>query len=153
MGTTRGKAGPEDFRQVDFDYTVGAARLAKQEGYKHFHLISSQGADLESLFLYPKVKDQTEIFLTQTSFERLSIYRPAMLMVDRVESPSLESFTQTIIRHIVPHIISEWIRTSIEVLARTMYFNTFIKNRPSIEIFDNDAIFRLSEQQPFVRKE
>ncbi len=77
---------------------MGAARLARQEGCKQFHLLSSQGADSHSLFLYPKVKvcfylvcsisfeiiyfdfifqGQTETALTQMSFERLAIYRPA----------------------------------------------------------------------------
>ena len=89
----------EGFRRVDYDYIVGAARLAKQEGCKHFHLLSSQGANPNSLFLYTKVKvrllfwicfkfteiiylnllcqGQTETALTQMLFERLSIYRPA----------------------------------------------------------------------------
>jgi len=148
LGTTRGKAGVEGFRRVDFDYIVGAARLAKLEGCKHFHLVSSQGADPESLFLYPKVKGQTERALTQMSFERLSIYRPAMLMVDRAETRPLENFVQTILRNTVQRIAPEWITTPIEVLGRAMCFNTFIKDRPSIEILDNHAIFRLSEQPP-----
>ncbi|CAF1578967.1 unnamed protein product, partial [Rotaria sordida] len=56
LGTTRGKAGVEGFRRVDFDYVVGVARLAKQEDCKHFHLVSSQGANENSFFLYPQVK-------------------------------------------------------------------------------------------------
>ncbi|CAF1221174.1 unnamed protein product [Rotaria sordida] len=153
LGTTRGKSGAEGFRQVDFDYIVGAARLAKQEGCKHFHLVSSQGADPYSLFLYTKVKGQTETALTQMSFERLSIYRPAMLMVDRTENRPLENFAQTIIRNTVQRIAPEWITTPVEVLARAMCFNTFTKDRPSTEILDNHAIFRLSEQQPIQTKE
>lgn len=87
----------QGFRRVDFDYIVGAARLSKEAGCRHFHLLSSQGADAHSMFLYTKVKvrivcswaergdkrarvcvqGQTETALTQMSFERLSIYRPA----------------------------------------------------------------------------
>jgi oxidoreductase len=153
LGTTRSKAGTEGFRRVDFDYIVGAARLAKQEGCKQFHLLSSQGANPHSLFLYPKVKGQTETALTQMSFERLAIYRPAMLMVDRTEHRPFETFAQSIVRNTVQRVAPEWITTPIEVLARAMCFNVFIKDRPSIEILDNHAIFRLSEQQPFVTKE
>ncbi|CAF1300741.1 unnamed protein product [Rotaria sp. Silwood1] len=153
LGTTRGKSGAEGFRHVDFDFVVGAARLAKQEGCKHFHLVSSQGADPYSLFLYNKVKGQAETALTQMSFERLSIYRPAMLMVHRTENRPLESFAQTVIHNTVERIAPEWITTPIEVLARAMCFNTFTKDRPSIEILDNHAIFRLAEQQPFQTKE
>lgn len=35
---------------------MGIARLAKQEGCRHFHLLSSQGANENSFFLYPQVK-------------------------------------------------------------------------------------------------
>ncbi|CAF1234291.1 unnamed protein product [Adineta steineri] len=153
LGTTRGKAGAEGFRRVDFDYIVGAARLAKQAGCKHFHLLSSQGANSQSLFLYTKVKGQTETALTQMSFERLSIYRPAMLMVDRVENRAFESFAQTIVRNTVQRVAPELITTPIEILARAMCFNAFTKNQSGIEILDNHAIFRLAEQQPFLPKD
>ncbi|CAF3014865.1 unnamed protein product [Rotaria socialis] len=153
LGTTRGKSGVEGFRRVDFDYIVGVARLAKQEGCKHFHLLSSLGADSHSLFLYNKVKGQTETALTQMSFERLSIYRPAMLMVDRTEHRPLENFAQTIMRNTVQRIAPEWMTTPIDILARAMYLNSFTKDRPSIEILDNHALFRLSQQQTFTTKE
>jgi hypothetical protein len=76
-----------------------------------------------------------------------------MLMVDRAERRPMESFAQTIIRNTVQRIAPELITTPIEVLARAMCFNAFIKDRPSIEILDNHAIFRLSEQEPSVTKE
>ncbi|CAF0793959.1 unnamed protein product [Adineta steineri] len=148
LGTTRGKSGAEGFRRVDFDYIVGAARLAKQEGCKHFHLVSSQGANENSYFLYPQVKGQAEAALTKMSFPRLSIYRPAMLMVDRVEHRLMERIAQSIISHTVQRIAPEWITTPVEILGRAMCFNSFTKDRPSVEILDNHAIFRLAEQQP-----
>ncbi|CAF3688128.1 unnamed protein product [Rotaria sordida] len=147
LGTTRGKAGVEGFRRVDFDYVVSVARLAKQEDCKHFHLVSSQGANENSFFLYPQVKGQAEAALTKMSFERLSIYRPAVLMVDRVESRPLESVLRTILSYTVQRIAPEWITTPVDVLARAMCFNSFIKDRVGVEILDNHAIFRLSEQQ------
>jgi hypothetical protein len=76
-----------------------------------------------------------------------------MLMVDRQEHRPIESFAQTIVRNTVQRVAPEWITTPIEVLGRAMCFNTFTKDRPSTEILDNHAIFRLSEQQPFVTKE
>ncbi len=76
-----------------------------------------------------------------------------MLIVDRAESRPLESFAQSIVRNTVQRVAPEWITTPIEVLARAMCFNTFTKDRPSIEILDNHAIFRLSEEQSFLTKE
>lgn len=70
-----------------------------------------------------------------------------MLMVDRAERRPMERFAQSVIRHTVQRVAPQWITTPIEVLARAMCFNTFTKDRPSVEILDNHAIFRLSEQQ------
>ena len=76
-----------------------------------------------------------------------------MLMVERAERRPMESFAQTIIRHTVQRMAPEWITTPIEVLARAMCNNAFTKDRPSIEILDNHAIFRLAEQQPFTTEQ
>ena len=70
-----------------------------------------------------------------------------MLMVDRVEHRAFDSLVQPIIRHTVQRIAPEWITTPVDVLARAMCFNSFTKDRPSVEILDNHAIFRLSEQK------
>ncbi|CAM4802335.1 unnamed protein product [Rotaria magnacalcarata] len=123
------------------------ARLAKQQGCKHFHLVSSQGANENSYFLYPQVKGQSEAAITKMSFDRLSIYRPAVLMVDRAESRTLERLARTILSYTIQRIAPEWLTTPIDVLGRAMCLNSFTKDRPNVEILDNHAIFRLAEQQ------
>ena len=75
-----------------------------------------------------------------------------MLMVDRTEHRAFESLARTIIRHTVQRIAPELITTPIEVLARAMSVNTFVKDRPSVEILENHAIFRLAEQQQQAKK-
>lgn len=98
LGTTRGKSGAvsfvssfwlqsafiklsislvkDGFRKVDYDYIVGSAQVAKKNGCKHFHLVSSAGADKNAYLLYPKVKGESEEAISQMGFERASIYRP-----------------------------------------------------------------------------
>lgn len=83
LGTTKGKSGTEGFIKVDRDYVVNSARLAKQGGCKQFHLVTSQGANKSSWFLYPRTKGEAEEMVTQLGFERLCIYRPALLLCDR----------------------------------------------------------------------
>ncbi|CAF3417339.1 unnamed protein product [Rotaria sp. Silwood1] len=151
LGTTRGKTGAEGFHRVDFDYIVGAARLAKQVGCKHFHLLLSQSADAHSLFLYPKVKKMPYLKCHLNVYQYIGQHK--MIMLDCLEHHPFESLARVIVRNTVQRFAPEWIKTPIEVLARAMCFNTFTKNRPSIEILDNHAIFRLAEQQPFITKE
>lgn len=74
-------------------------------------------------------------------------------MVDRVESRPFESILRTIIKWTVQRIAPELATTPIEVLGRAMCFNAFTKDRPSVEILDNHAIFRLAEQQPNSQKD
>jgi len=56
LGTTRGKAGVEGFKKVDYDYVVSTAKTALEAGVKEFHLVTSQGANKDSSFLYPQTK-------------------------------------------------------------------------------------------------
>ena len=56
LGTTRGKAGKEGFIKVDRDYVVSSAKILKSIGCQHFHLVTSQGSNKDSMFLYTKTK-------------------------------------------------------------------------------------------------
>jgi len=152
LGTTRGKSGAEGFRHVDFDYVVSVARLAKQTGCKHFHLVSSKGANAHSMFLYPKTKGEAEAALSQMAFERLSIYRPGMLMCDREESRPMERIAQSLIKYTIQRIAPQWLTTPTEVLARAMCYNTFLQNTSGTEIIENHDIFRLAETKPTVNE-
>ena len=89
LGTTKAKSGAEGFFKVDHDYVVGAAKLAKQGGCKQFHLVSSAGANKNSWFLYPRTKGLVETELAQFGFNRLCVYRPAVLLCDRQVSKVL----------------------------------------------------------------
>ena len=66
----------DGFRKVDYDYIVNSAKIAKKQGCKQFHLVSSAGADKNSLLLYPKVKGESEEAISNLGFEKASIYRP-----------------------------------------------------------------------------
>jgi len=66
----------EGFRKVDFDYVVNSAKMAKKNGVKQFHLVSSSGANKDSGLLYPQVKGQSEEAIKELNFDRYFIYRP-----------------------------------------------------------------------------
>jgi uncharacterized protein YbjT (DUF2867 family) len=61
LGTTRKKAGSkENFRKVDHDYVVEAAKLAKECGVQRIAIVSAIGADPNSRFFYNQVKGEME---------------------------------------------------------------------------------------------
>lgn len=86
LGTTIRQAGSQAaFRQVDFDYPLQVARLAKAQGARHFLLISALGADAGSRFFYNRVKGELEDALRGLAFESLTLARPSVLLGQRNE--------------------------------------------------------------------
>ena len=50
--------------------------MAKKNGCKQFYLVSSAGADKNSVFLYPKTTGEAEDAIEALKFEQASFYRP-----------------------------------------------------------------------------
>jgi len=144
LGTTRAKAGAEGFYRVDHDYVVETAKLAKQGGCKHFHLVTSGGANKNAFFLYPKTKGEAEEDVTKLEFERLSIYRPNLLLVDRVEKRSGEAVLQAIAKTVD---FGRWGSIEVPMLARAIVDNCF---RPTsgnkVEILSNGDLNKMGKE-------
>ncbi|KAL2089071.1 hypothetical protein ACEWY4_015970 [Coilia grayii] len=144
LGTTKAKAGTEGFIRVDHDYVLKSAELAKAGGCSHFNLESSKGADKNSSFLYLKVKGQVEADIEQLGFERYSVYRPAVLLVDREESRPAEWMARKFLgafSSAFPTAMSIPIRS----VARAMLANTVIQGDKKAEILENKAIYDLGK--------
>ncbi|XP_076115823.1 uncharacterized protein LOC143083453 [Mytilus galloprovincialis] len=92
IGTSKAKSGGKaGFIKVDHDYEVNSAAMAKSVGCNHFVLVSSYGANKDSSFLYIKTKGQVEEDLKAICFDNLSIFRPGMLLCERVERRPIEA--------------------------------------------------------------
>lgn len=144
LGTTKAKAGTEGFIRVDHDYVLKSAELAKAGGCSHFNLESSKGADKNSDFLYLKVKGQVEADIEQLGFERYSIYRPAVLMVDRQESRPGEWLARKFLNpfsSLFPTAMS----IPIQAVAKAMVSNSLIQPEQKVEILENKAIYDLGK--------
>lgn len=86
LGTTIRKAGSrEAFRRVDCDYPLAIARLAREQGARHFLVVSAQGADPDSRVFYYRVKGELESALRSLGYPSLTIARPSLLLGDRDE--------------------------------------------------------------------
>lgn len=87
LGTTMAQAGSKEaFYKVDYTYIVTAAQLGAQQAASQFMLISSIGADPNSLTYYTKVKGQTEKAIEALDYSAVHIFRPSFLDGDRSES-------------------------------------------------------------------
>jgi uncharacterized protein YbjT (DUF2867 family) len=91
LGTTKKKTPDEkEYYQVDHDYPVLAAKIAKENGAGSVFLVSSVGANVNSSVFYLKTKGEMERDILALDFEHTHIFRPSMLMGDRKESRPME---------------------------------------------------------------
>ncbi len=106
LGTTKKQAGSDEaFRKVDHDYNVTFATLCRDKGVDNFFLLSSMNADIDSRFLYNRVKAETEQSIMALGFAQLVIFRPSLLLGKHKGRP-LESISQKAFQLISP-LISE----------------------------------------------
>jgi len=85
LGTTIKAAGSrEAFRLVDYDYVVAFARFAKRSGATAFGLLTSVASTPTSPYFYLQVKGQSEKAVEAVGFPSLSIFRPSVLIGERV---------------------------------------------------------------------
>eukprot|EP00735_Rhodelphis_limneticus_P008047 TRINITY_DN2079_c0_g1::TRINITY_DN2079_c0_g1_i2::g.21830::m.21830 TRINITY_DN2079_c0_g1::TRINITY_DN2079_c0_g1_i2::g.21830 ORF type:complete len:221 (-),score=38.68,sp/A1YER2/HTAI2_GORGO/37.10/9e-38,NAD_binding_10/PF13460.1/2e-16,Semialdhyde_dh/PF01118.19/6.8e-08,NmrA/PF05368.8/2e-07,NAD_binding_4/PF07993.7/0.0065,NAD_binding_4/PF07993.7/0.73,adh_short/PF00106.20/0.0012,adh_short/PF00106.20/81,Epimerase/PF01370.16/0.00012,Saccharop_dh/PF03435.13/0.00058,KR/PF08659.5/0.0057,KR/PF08659.5/6.2e+02,3Bet len=128
LGTTRKDAGsPEAFRKVDLEYVERFAKLAKAGGTKTFSLVSSQGADANSWFLYPQTKGQAEEAIQNLGFTNVQILRPGLLdredkarWVEKVASCVVGSIpVQTVAKAMVYKALNPVAEKAVEILTNT----------------------------------
>lgn len=60
MPSHRGKSGKEGFLRVDRDYILDFATKSKEAEVKQFHLLSGDGANADSYFLYLSTKGMVD---------------------------------------------------------------------------------------------
>jgi uncharacterized protein YbjT (DUF2867 family) len=108
LGTTR-KNSPNqaEYYEVDHDYPVLAARIAKENGVKSVFVVTAVGADLKSAFLYTRTKGEVERDLLQLHFEHTHIFRPSMLMGNRKEKRPMEKTLMGIWRWLSPLLVGK----------------------------------------------
>jgi uncharacterized protein YbjT (DUF2867 family) len=86
LGTTIRKAGTQEaFRRVDFDYPLMIARLALDQGARHFLLVSALGANISSRVFYNRVKGELEEAIIKLGYRSVTIARPSLLLGERSE--------------------------------------------------------------------
>jgi uncharacterized protein YbjT (DUF2867 family) len=86
LGTTIRNAGSqEQFRFVDHDLPLLAAKLGLEHGAHHYLIVSALGANAKSQVFYNRVKGETENDLIALGYRSLTIARPSLLLGPRKE--------------------------------------------------------------------
>lgn len=84
LGTTIRQAGTKaEFHRVDYGYALEFAAACHRQGARHFLLVSAVGANAHSPVFYNRVKGLLEREVETLGYERLSLFRPSLLLGDR----------------------------------------------------------------------
>ncbi|KAF9953632.1 Protein fmp52, mitochondrial [Mortierella alpina] len=131
LGTTRAAAGSaEAFRKIDQQYVLDSARYIHEKAPKnedgtskvHYLYVSAANASSKSLFLYPKVKGETEEALAKIGFERVSIVQPAFLKVvePRESGTRMAEWAMDKIVPIMDFVAEKTLTVSVAAVAQSM---------------------------------
>ncbi len=81
LGTTKKDAGSKEAQyKVDFTYQYKIAISAAENKVRKMLLVSSIGANKNSIFFYPKIKGELEAEVKKLSFEGIYIFQPPLLI-------------------------------------------------------------------------
>jgi uncharacterized protein YbjT (DUF2867 family) len=87
LGTTRKKAGSKEaFSKVDYTYVLELAKIAAKNRANQFLLVSSMGADKDSMIFYSQVKGKIEDAIQNLEDWSVHIFRPSLLLGNRNET-------------------------------------------------------------------
>jgi len=110
VGTTQDKVKGDQsqYRKVDYDIPVKAARACLETEVSNFLLVSSVGADRNSRNFYLRLKGEVEGAVQKFPIKSISIFRPSMLLGNRKEFRLGERIGQSGMKLIAPLLTGKW---------------------------------------------
>lgn len=143
LGTTIGQAGSQAaFRQVDFDYPLQVAQLAKASGARQFALVSALGADARANVFYNRVKGELEEALQAIGFESLAVARPSLLQGDRREFRFGERLALKISGWLRPLIPLQWRPVAADQVAAALV-ESVLRPQPGLRVMANPQLLQM----------
>ncbi|WP_069660041.1 NAD(P)H-binding protein [Arcticibacter eurypsychrophilus] len=146
LGTTKSKTpNLKDYKKIDYDYPLLIAKIASDHFVPQFHLISSLGADSQSVMFYTKTKGKLEDRIKALKFRSLHIYQPSLLDGDRKEARPTEKIAIGVMRLINPILLGplkNYRSIKVETIANAMVIQT-LKNLEGTFTYPSDKIKEL----------
>ena len=149
LGSTMRKAGGRKaFFKVDYTYPYQAARIAVENGVNQVLLVSSVGADRESVFFYSKVKGLIEEAVKKMNFWAVHIFRPSVLLGERNENRWGEQLAGQLgkgIDYLTGGMLTRYRPIEAEIVAKAM-INAAQHLRPGTFTYPSHFLQTLAEE-------
>lgn len=140
LGTTIKKAGSKEaFRKVDYQYPLDIARLSLANGARQFAIVTAMGANADSSIFYNRVKGDVERDLTNLNYPTLLIFRPSLLLGNRVEQRFGERIAAGAMRLLNPLIPAKYKGIEGAKVANAMLLTTQ-QSLTGKHVFESDAL-------------
>mgnify|MGYP001292749657 CR=1 FL=1 len=122
LGTTLKDAGSKEKQYiVDYTYQFEFAKIASENRINTYSLVSSLGANVNSLFFYTKIKGKLEKNINQLDFKTIQIFQPPSLIRQPELMRSVEKISVKLFQKISNFgILRSFKPISVEVLASKM---------------------------------
>ena len=88
--TTKNTPDRKKYYEIDHDYPVAAAKIAKENGAKSVFIVTAVGANENSNFFYIRTKGEVERDIKALGFKHTHIFEPSMILGQREEFRALE---------------------------------------------------------------
>jgi uncharacterized protein YbjT (DUF2867 family) len=148
MGTTIKKAGSKEAQyKIDVTYQYEFAKAAAENGVTSYFLVSSSGANANSKLFYMKIKGELEEKVKLLPFNKIRIFRPALLLGERDEKRFGEKAAEKLLKIVVPlfPFLKNQRPIEGEKVAKAMIVSANEDNKERIKIFEPLEIFQLAE--------
>ena len=143
LGTTRKKTPDlKQYYQIDHDYPLKAAQIAKELGVKQYHLVSALGANAESKIFYSRTKGEVENDIISLQLPATYVYRPSLLVGKRKEKRLGEKVGEILLKMFNPLLFGKgkhWRSIKASQVAYKMYQNS-LKPKDGIHIILSEDI-------------
>ena len=124
--------------EVDYKYQYDFAKISSENGVKTLSLVSSSGANENSLFFYPKIKGLLESSVKKLNFQNIQIFQPSFL----IRQSDVIRINEKIGIFVFKFLNSVGILKSLRPfpvtkLARKMVNEALTKHSKRIKVFEN----------------
>jgi uncharacterized protein YbjT (DUF2867 family) len=110
------------------------ARACKLSGARHFSLLSSVGANVDSPMNYLHVKGVVEERVSELGFARASLFRPSLLVTKQIRYGMQDRIMQTLFPVAAKLLAPKFHQIKVEDLGRAMRINAERTGSPGVEI-------------------
>lgn len=152
LGTTLKQAGGQNQQyKVDYYYQYKFAEVAAQNGIPAYVLVSSSGANKDSMIFYSRMKGALEEAVKQLDFQSINIIQPGLLHGDRKEERFGEELAYKVMHFLDKvGIAGKYKPYEDKVVAQAM-INAGTAAQPGVHNYTLGDIFKLAEREHLSR--